>query len=426
LGWLASLYLLALALLVLPLVVRIPIAALGGVVVALGVRLLRVSELVRIARVDRAEAAVLALTAGSMVLFDFGAGIQAGVIAALALGLVRGSRGRVTVEAGADGSPHHVELSGPLTFLHVAPLDRLETQLDALSPGNGLVIDLRHVEQLDHTAASHLWQLVVHEHARGMRVALQGPRADVQRALVAISDDSKTLVAMREKDLDRILSRSRSKHAQRRLVQGVERFRDQLRAQLSPLFAQLADGQEPHTLFLTCSDSRVGPKLITGAQPGGPSVVRNIGALMPPSSAEDRNDEGAALEYAVKVLGVRNVVVCGHSSCGAMKALKGGEIPDDLHALQCWARTATQLVPDVHDFAELEDLTRATSVKQLEHVLSYPVVRDTVARGELSVAAWFYDVERAEVLAWAPVGRRDGGLGRAAGASGTGEGAGDD
>jgi carbonic anhydrase len=414
-GGFASLFLLALALLVLPVAPRIPIAALGGVVVALAVRLLGLREIVRIARVDRAEAAVLVLTAASMVIFDFEGGIQAGVVAALALGLVRGSRGRILVEAGSEGAPHHVELAGPLTFLNVAMLDRLGTQLDGLSAEHGVVVDLRYVDQLDHTAAAHLWQLVERERARGMRVALLGPRADTQRALGAIADEAKETFAMREKDLDRILSRSRAKHAQRRLVQGLSRFREELRGQLSPLLTELADGQEPHTLFLTCADSRVPPKLITGAQPGELFVVRNIGALIPPSSVEAGNDEGAAVEYAVKVLGVRNIVVCGHSRCGAMKALKSSEVPDDLHALQCWSRTARELVPDVHGFDDVDALTRATSIKQVEHVMSYPVVRDTVARGELTVSAWFYDVERADVLAWDAAAGRYAELGAANG-----------
>ncbi len=402
-GWLAALFLLAISMLLLPFAPRIPIAALGGVILALAVRLLGLTELVRIARVDRAEGAVLVLTAGSMVLFDFEGGIQAGVIAALSLGLVRGSRGRMLLEPGSEGAPHHLELGGPLTFVHVAGLDRLEPQLEKLSPEHGLIIDVRHVEQLDHTAASHLYQLVSRERARGMRVALLGPLADVQRALLAIDEDAKTLFAMREQDLDRILSRSRTKHAQQRLVRGVERFRSEVRDQLSPLLSELADGQEPHTLIVACADSRVAPSLITGAQPGEIFVVRNIGALVPPSSAEVRNDEGAAIEYAVQVLGVRNLVVCGHSKCGAMKALKGGEIPSDLVALGRWSRTAREIVPDLSAFESVDAATRATTVRQVENVLSYPAVAEKAARGELTVTAWFYDVERAEVLEWRAV-----------------------
>ncbi|MBN8616218.1 MAG: bifunctional SulP family inorganic anion transporter/carbonic anhydrase [Deltaproteobacteria bacterium] len=401
-GWLASLFLLVLTVALVPLAPRIPIAALAGVVLALALRLLGVRELVRIARVDRAEGAVLVLTAVSMVLFDFEGGIQAGVIAALALGLVRGSRGRILLEPGSEGAPHHLELGGPLTFVHVASLDRLEPQLAKLPAEHGLVIDVRHVEQLDHTAASHLLSLVQRERARGMRVAMLGPLADVQRALVAIDEEAKALFAMREQDLDRILPRSRPKYAHQRMVRGVERFRSEVRAQLSPLLAELADGQEPHTLIVACADSRVAPALITGAQPGEIFVVRNIGALVPPSSAETRNDEGAAIEYAVKVLGVRNLVVCGHSQCGAMKALKGGEVPADMVALANWSRTAREIVPDLSAFEGLDEATRATTRAQVENVMSYPVVAEKAAKGELTVTAWFYDVERAEVLEWRP------------------------
>jgi carbonic anhydrase len=130
--------------------------------------------------------------------------------------------------------------------------------------------------------------------------------------------------------------------------------------------------------------------------------VRNIGALVPPASAVMRNDEGAALEYAIEVLGVRQVVVCGHSKCGAMKALKGGEVPEGLAALGHWAHTAAEIVPDLHAFETVDDATRATTVRQVENVLSYPVIASRVAKGELTVQAWFYDIERAEVLAWRP------------------------
>lgn len=399
-GLFAALALGVLAYVAQPLVRYVPIAAASGLVVVLAFRLLQVDELVRIAKHDRAEAAVLALTAGSMLLFDFEAGIQAGVVMALLVGLVRGSRSRMALEPGAEGVPHHVVITGPLTFIHLALLDRLELRLAPLAPQHGLVLDVRHVDQLDHSAAQRFAALVEHEKARGMRVAILGPRADVLRALTVRSPSLAEHVAHREKDLDRILERARDKHAQLRLVHGVSRFRDEVRGQLSPLLTELADGQEPHTLFITCADSRVAPELMTGSQPGDLFVVRNIGALVPPAAAEDRNDEGAAIEYAVRVLGVRNIVVCGHSRCGAMKALKTGEVPSDLHALRCWSTTARPLIADPTAHAELDALTRATSRLQVAHVESYPVVRDAMARGELTVTAWFYDVEQGEVLAW--------------------------
>src|SRR6185369_282996 len=98
--------------------------------------------------------------------------------------------------------------------------------------------------------------------------------------------------------------------------------------------------------MLTCADSRVVPSLLTGTQPGELFVVRNIGALLPPHGHDTLNDEGAALEYAIEVLGVRNVVVCSHAKCGAMNALKTQHMPPNLQALRHWAEGARALVGD--------------------------------------------------------------------------------
>src|SRR6185369_12282151 len=126
--------------------------------------------------------------------------------------------------------------------------------------------------------------------------------------------------------------------------------------------------------MLTCADSRVVPSLLTGTQPGELFVVRNIGALLPPYGHETLNDEGAALEYAIEVLGVRNVVVCAHARCGAMGALKKGTLPEGLGALAHWAEGAKALVGDPSAHATVDDLARASCLKQIDHLRTYPVV----------------------------------------------------
>jgi len=117
----------------------------------------------------------------------------------------------------------------------------------------------------------------------------------------------------------------------------------------------------------------------------------------------------------VKVLGVSNVVVCGHSRCGAMSALREGiDGLEDLGALTEWSRGIVPVAGDLKQGATLDVATQACSVRQLRHLRSYPVVADAIARGELNVHAWFYDVDGAEVLEWdseldsfVPVGTRD-------------------
>ncbi|UJR84343.1 bifunctional SulP family inorganic anion transporter/carbonic anhydrase [Sandaracinus amylolyticus] len=414
-----ALALIACVYLVPDLVASMPIAALAGVLLATGIRMLDTKYLRELWHAARVEAVVFLVTVFTMVAFDLLVGVQAGLIAALVVAVLRLSRVRGELHPAHDGTPHHMGFSGPLTFLTTTRIDELRGELAGLDAQHGLVLDLRHVDSIDASAASSVIELATAWRARGGRVALLGPNAEVERRLLAIGEDGgvRESIAYVEEELDKVIGRrSRSpENAHQRLTRGVERFRDQVRGQLSPLLDRLAVGQAPHTLFLTCADSRVNPSLITGSQPGELFVVRNIGALLPPAGSETLNDEGAALEYAVRVLGVRNVVVCGHSKCGAMTALReGGGKLGDLPALAHWAKGASVIAGDLAAAPTLTDATQACSVRQLEHLRSYPVVAQALATGELRIQAWYYDMDTADVLEWdpdvkryVPVGGRD-------------------
>jgi carbonic anhydrase len=382
---------------VLPLV---PVAALAGLIIAIAIRMMALPYFVEVFRTSRTEALVFAVTVVSMVAFDIGAGVQVGALVALVAALVRVTRIRVTVDVGEAGVPHHVGLAGPLTFLATARIEALGRQLARLPIAPGFVIDLKQVESADATALDHLVGVVTSLKESGGKVAFLGANAQVGHAIRELAPALGSLLTIREADLDRVLERSRVAHGRSQLVSGVRRFRSDVRENLAPLLQELSAGQAPHTLLLTCADSRVVPSLLTGTSPGELFCVRNIGALLPPFGHDTLNDEGAGLEYAIEVLGVRNVVVCGHSKCGAMGALKKGGLPDELRALQHWAVGARALIVDPDAHLSVDDLTRATSVKQLDHFRSYPVVKRALENGELTLSAWFYDVDRAEVLEW--------------------------
>src|SRR5437763_2332951 len=105
-----------------------------------------------------------------------------------------------------------------------------------------------------------------------------------------------------------------------KLIQGIHRFQQESFRPLQSLFEQLSKGQSPETLFITCSDSRIDPNLLTRSEPGDLFIVRNAGNIVPPHGAA-AGGEAASVEFAVAAFGVKDVVVCGHSDCGAMKAL---------------------------------------------------------------------------------------------------------
>src|SRR5437764_15090805 len=120
-----------------------------------------------------------------------------------------------------------------------------------------------------------------------------------------------------------------------KIFDGVRRFRDTVFAEQRLLFERLARKQDPQALFITCSDSRINPNLTTQTEPGELFILRNAGNIIPPHGAAS-GGEAATIEYAVSVLKVSHVILCGHSHCGAMQALLGGEQDLDLPAVRAW------------------------------------------------------------------------------------------
>ncbi len=191
-----------------------------------------------------------------------------------------------------------------------------------------------------------------------------------------------------------------------RLLDGIRDFHERVRPRYRERFAHLALGQSPDCLFIACADSRVVPNLFASTDPGDLFVARNVGNVVPPCGAEAGVAAGAAVEFATLVLGVRDVVVCGHSSCGAMRAVLLGDRPDGAPNLDRWL---LQVEPSVRrlereprlDLAlDAEDrLSQAHVLQQIDHLRTYPAVAERVAAGELTLRAWWFDLAHAQVLA---------------------------
>ncbi|MFD5338312.1 carbonic anhydrase [Streptomyces hawaiiensis] len=164
-------------------------------------------------------------------------------------------------------------------------------------------------------------------------------------------------------------------------------------------FAHLAEGQSPDVLFITCSDSRVVPALITGARPGELFELRTAGNVVPPHSFEHPTSEAATIEYAVEVLGVKEIVVCGHSHCGAVGAVVRGDDLAAVPAVRDWlARAADE--PKCSDPADptVAEAVQNHALTQVLRLRSYPCVERRLAEGRLGLRAWFYEVHTGTVL----------------------------
>jgi carbonic anhydrase len=184
----------------------------------------------------------------------------------------------------------------------------------------------------------------------------------------------------------------------------MREFRDNVFPTRQAHFEELAAGQQPSTLFITCSDSRIVPHLLTQTEPGELFVLRNAGNLVPPYTAPF-SGEAATIEYAVQALGVKDVIVCGHSHCGAITGLLRPELLEGLPAVEHWLQYAEQVRKEIealHLSRDGDDDLLTTAIKanvmvQLNHLRTYPAVTEAEARGELRIHACYYRIETGEV-----------------------------
>ena len=193
----------------------------------------------------------------------------------------------------------------------------------------------------------------------------------------------------------------------KKLIKGLHTFQREVFAQKEQFFANLAHGQNPEVLFITCSDSRINPHLMTTTEPGDLFIIRNAGNIVPTYGTG--GGEEATIEYAVQVLGVKDIVVGGHTHCGAMAAGHNPKTIEHLPSLTRWVQT--HIVPtaalvnksyqELDNAARINVLMQESVLRQIENLNTYPAIRERVAQGVLSIHAWVYEIESGKVFSYA-------------------------
>jgi carbonic anhydrase len=196
------------------------------------------------------------------------------------------------------------------------------------------------------------------------------------------------------------------------IIEGVCSFRENEFKEHRELFQTLAHGQHPRYLFITCSDSRIVPHLVTDSGPGDLFVIRNAGNIVPPASAGP-SGEAASIEYAVAVLKVKHLIVCGHSHCGAMAALFMPEHLEALPAVKGFLKHAEQVrrtmrakYPRLEGEERVLQAVKENVLVQLGHIRSMASVSAAVKRGELQTHGWVYLMDEGEVLSYDATSRQ--------------------
>jgi carbonic anhydrase len=194
-----------------------------------------------------------------------------------------------------------------------------------------------------------------------------------------------------------------------KLVKGIHQFQLGIFSSKQQLFETLVDGQQPLALFITCSDSRIDPSLLTQTEPGELFILRNAGNIVPPYGAVE-GGEAATIEYAVSVLGVKDIVICGHSHCGAMGGLLDQPQLEKLPAVRSWlshAESTHRIIEEnyshiIDPMARLTATVEENVLVQLENLRTHPTVAAALGRDALNLHGWVYKFETGQVFGYHP------------------------
>lgn len=190
------------------------------------------------------------------------------------------------------------------------------------------------------------------------------------------------------------------------LVDGVVRFQRDIFPKRKHLFEKLAEEQNPQALFITCADSRVVPDMIMQTEPGDLFICRNAGNMVPPYG-ETQGGVSATIEYAVCILNVPDVIVCGHTHCGAVQGMLQPELLSEMPTVKSWLkhgelarRMVKENYPELSGEERQNVLTEENVVAQLDHLRTHPSVAARLARGHLKLHGWVYHIDTGDVRAW--------------------------
>ncbi|MFD9611836.1 SulP family inorganic anion transporter [Streptomyces sp. NPDC004288] len=409
------------ALLLVPVLDLIPLPALAALVMVVGIQMVSITHIRTVTR--HREVVVYAVTLTGVVLIGILEGVALGIAVAIAVALNRLTRTRITREE-RDGR-HHLHVRGQLTFLAVP---RLSRALHQLPHGSDVVVELDG-SFMDHAAYESLSDWTTGHLAHGGTVETTGPSgariADPTPVTASAAHPccrpwtpwhnhqcgERPAPATGTGEADEATGTAGTPSAGLHLASGIGKFQRNTAPLVRDELARLArEGQRPSQLFLTCADSRLVTSMITSSGPGDLFTVRNVGNLVPLPGEESGDDSvAAAIEYAVDVLRVSSITVCGHSGCGAMQALLNGG-PDDpptplrrwlRHGLpslermasrrHAWARISGRLPADA-----VEQLCLTNVVQQLEHLRAYEPVARRLAEGTLTLHGVYFHVGEAQ------------------------------
>jgi carbonic anhydrase len=375
---------------------EIPIAVLAGVLVSVAIRMLNPAELIILWRTDKGEAMVFLGTFLTIVSFDLINGIKTGILIAMAVGLVRLSRTHAHIRQPLTVGPAIISLQGSITFLSAQKLSQIRKKILRKDLSRGIVFDFAGVTFIDSSGAG--LKLIENK----IHFSLKNLSPEATDVLTPLDEDhilQKHLI-YDDNELQQFFP-DHKVYNMVKLVDGAHKFRQEAKQKNKAKLTKLAEGQVPHTLLIACSDSRVDTHLMVNADLGEIFTIRNVGNMIPIYGTDSLPAEGAAIEYALGVLRVDNIIVCGHSLCGAMTAvLENNPILNVYPNLKSWLDVASAAKDNLPEDATVKDIVKLNILLQIENIKSYPIVQEKLLAGEVELHGWYYDIATGDLKEW--------------------------
>ncbi len=386
----------------------IPLSVLAGILIAIALRRLHPAEFFMLWKNSRLESYAYLITLLSIVIFNLSVGINIGILSSLAIVTLKLSRLDMKVQKNLKSGPIEVTLDGALTFLSGGKIRNIQQMITESNLKEGLIIDLSNLTYIDSSGSELLFKALGQLIELKVTFVIKGLQSSVSEPLFALDKEQilQQHLVYDESEVKEFFAPRENPIGMSRLVEGAQKFSKEIANNYHSLMNKLADKQDPHTLFIACADSRVDTNLITSTSLGELFTIRNVGNIIPPYGSHASSAEGAAIEFALGKLDIKDIVICGHSGCGAMAAILADSPSNrfkqiaEFPYLSKWLTLAHDVRLKMPYEISVNKAVELNILLQLENLKTYPIVQKKLLANEINLHGWYYNIANGELKEW--------------------------
>lgn len=378
----------------------IPVAALAGILLSAALTMMDPRELVVFWKSDKSEALVYITTFIAIVVTDLINGVQTGIMIAFLIVGLRMLTTKTSIKLWTNKTVLRISLSGSMTFWSFNKISKIQAYIAKQPQLRFVIFEFEDLQGMDSTGARHLIDASNEIADHGVTVIYHGLLAEQRKTFELASPGEKPYIeTIAESQIKDILEASGVNHSANDVLKhGMEKFLGRYVEDRKQLIDTLAKEQKPHTLLITCADSRLNPNIFFSAGLGELLIVKNVGNVIPKYTPTYTYSEAATLEFAINTLAIRNIIVCAHTECCAIKESLANT-SSATKVVQNWL----QIIKDGfanHPPHNVRDGVKINLLNQIENLKTYPIVSELLNKHKLHISAWIYDTHSAHILEW--------------------------